>query len=346
MWKFVPRWNKPSPRWRTAAPSLGGVFHLAGRLDDGLILRQTAAQFANVLGPKARGAWNLHRATLTDELDCFVLFSSVSSALGSTGQANHAAANAFMDALARHRHAHGLPALSVNWGPWSEIGAAAEREVDQRRDLAGIAMITPAEGIALLENALRSGDAQLAALRLEMDRLPTRWKQRPLFEFLAPQGPLSAAPATQDSKFLAAYRQAPESQQRSLLLTQLQCLVAQTIGANCSKSVPVDQALSDMGLDSLASLELCNNLEENLNIPVPSTLVYDYPTLSDMADYFFRQLSGTVAVAAQSSHSSDMPDGHHPHATGGQSPGDDQELPYCRPRRRRGLLAIRSAAGN
>ena len=174
-------------------------------------------------------------------------------------------------------------------------------------DLAGIAMITPAEGIALLENALRSGDAPHGRITPGDGPASNCAGNSGLYSnYSAPQGPLSAAPATQDSKFLAAYRQAPESQQRSLLLTQLQSSRrANDWGRICSKAVPVDQALSDMGLDSLASLELCNKLEENLNIPVPSTLVYDYPTLSDMADYFFRQLSGTVAVAAPSSHSSE-----------------------------------------
>ena len=85
---------------RSLAP-ISGVFHLAGRLDDGLVLRQSAQQFANVLGPKVQGAWNLHRATLNDDLDCFVMFSSISSVLGSAGQANHAAANAFLDGFTR-----------------------------------------------------------------------------------------------------------------------------------------------------------------------------------------------------------------------------------------------------
>ena len=103
--------------FRHTAPPLGGVFHLAGRLDDGQILRQSAEKFANVLGPKARGAWNLHNATLCDELDHFVLFSSVSSVLGSAGQANHAAANAFLDGLAGYRRASGATGADHQLGP-------------------------------------------------------------------------------------------------------------------------------------------------------------------------------------------------------------------------------------
>ena len=169
---------------RETAPPLGGVFHLAGRLDDALILRQSADQLANVLGPKTHGAWNLHIATLNDELEHFVLFSSISSVLGSTGQSNHAAANAFLDGLARYRRSRNLPALSINWGPWSDIGAAARRDVDKRSDLTGIGLIAPDEGIALLEALLGGGSLQAAALRLDVDQLPMRWRGRSLFASL------------------------------------------------------------------------------------------------------------------------------------------------------------------
>ena len=158
--------------YRETAQPLGGVFHLAGRLDDALILRQSASQFARVLGPKTHGAWNLHIATLGDNLDHFVLFSSVSSVLGSTGQANHAAANAFLDGLARYRRTQGLPASTINWGPWSGIGAAAQREIGKRSDLAGIGLITPNEGISLLEALMGRETLQAAALRLDIDQLP------------------------------------------------------------------------------------------------------------------------------------------------------------------------------
>jgi polyketide synthase 12/myxalamid-type polyketide synthase MxaB len=272
-------------------PPLAGVFHLAGRLDDGLILRQTTQQFSHVLGPKARGAWNLHRATLDDQLDHFVLFSSVSSVLGSAGQANHAAANAFLDGLARYRQAQKLPALSINWGPWSEIGAAARRDVGNRDDLSGIGMLTPAEGLSLLARALNCDAPQVAALRLNVEQLPTRWRQRTLFERLEKCSADASSNGDHDSDFLRQYRQAADDQRQSLLLAHLQSLVANTLGMPSPNSVAVDQALSDMGLDSLASLELGNNLEESLNVAIPSTLVYDYPTLHDMADFFAGRLA-------------------------------------------------------
>ena len=129
---------------------MAGVFHLAGTLDDSLISGQTPEKFATVFGPKVRGGWNVHLATRGDPLEHFVLFSSVSSVFGSTGQANHAAANAFLDGLAGCRQKLGLPALAIDWGPWSDIGAAAARDVASRGDLSGIGMISPGEGIAIL----------------------------------------------------------------------------------------------------------------------------------------------------------------------------------------------------
>ncbi len=112
-------------RIRRSASPLLGVVHAAGVLDDGILLEQDAARFAGVMAPKVRGSWNLHLLTRDDPLDFFVLFSSIASFLGSPGQGSYAAANAFLDALAHHRRAAGLPASSINWGPWAEVGLAA-----------------------------------------------------------------------------------------------------------------------------------------------------------------------------------------------------------------------------
>ena len=108
-----------------ALPQLAGVFHLAGMLDDGIVTRLDAARLRRVLRPKVAGAWLLHALLRDQELDAFVLFSSTASLLGHAGQANHAAANAFLDALAHHRRARGQAGLSIHWGPWAEVGAAA-----------------------------------------------------------------------------------------------------------------------------------------------------------------------------------------------------------------------------
>ena len=162
-------------------------------------------------------------------------------------------------------------------------------------------MISPEEGIALLETAVYDDAAQIAALRLNIDQLPTRWRERSLFAALNRSSSETQVGVRHESEFLRDYWKAPEDQKRSLLLNHLQSLVARTLGIESPTSVAVDQALSDMGLDSLASLELGNNLEESLRVPIPSTLVYDYPTLNSMADYFLQHLPADASTTGTAS---------------------------------------------
>ncbi len=128
---------------RGELPPLRGIFHLAGVLDDGVLREQTRERFDRVMAAKVHGAWNLHELTRDDRLDLFVLFSSAAALLGSPGQGNYAAANAFLDALAHHRRWEKLPALSVNWGSWAEVGMAARlsETEGQRWSAAGVGWI-------------------------------------------------------------------------------------------------------------------------------------------------------------------------------------------------------------
>ena len=275
---------------RGTGKPVAGVFHLAGVLDDGLIQGQSLAKLTRVFASKVTGAWLLHRATLRDPLEHFVLFSSVAATFGSPGQSNHAAANSFLDSPAHHRRVQGQPGQTINWGPWSGIGAAASRDVSQRGDLAGIGMLTPAEGLQLFERALRAQREQVIAVRLDWNQFPARWKSLPLFAQLVTTKP-SAADITQPhSDFRTTLASAPAEQCHRLLVAHLQSLTAQTLGVKDPLSLLPDLPLSDMGLDSLASLELCHRLEESLATPVASTFVFDYPTLNEMAAQFATRL--------------------------------------------------------
>jgi hypothetical protein len=120
-----------------------GVIHAAGILDDASILRQVWGKFARVMAPKVDGAWHLHNSTMNEPLDFFILYSSTAALLGSRGQANHSAANTFMDALAHYRQNRGLPALSINWGIWAQIGSAAARKADEWTLSQGVGTINP-----------------------------------------------------------------------------------------------------------------------------------------------------------------------------------------------------------
>src|SRR5262249_23185671 len=127
----------------SSMPPLRGIIHVAGVLDDGLLLNLDRERLAAVMAPKFEGAWNLHSLTLNRPLAFFVLFSSIASVLGSPGQGPYAAANAFLDALSHHRRALGLPALTINWGPWGDVGMAARANRGRRLTMRGIDAIPP-----------------------------------------------------------------------------------------------------------------------------------------------------------------------------------------------------------
>ena len=150
-------------------PPLRGVVHAAGVLDDGALLNQDWERFRTVLGAKVQGAWLLDRLTAHYELDAFVLFSSMASLLGPAGQANHAAANAFLDALAHDRRRRGLAGTSINWGAWSGIGAVAGSDLEARLAAQGVGMIAPEQGLAVLGQVLRADAAQVVVLPIDWE---------------------------------------------------------------------------------------------------------------------------------------------------------------------------------
>ena len=159
-------------RARATLPPVRGVIHAAAVLDDGALLELSRDRLASVLAPKVLGAWNLHALTTDDPLEFFVMFSSAVSVLGSPGQANYTAANTFLDALAHHRRARKLPAVSINWGPWAEVGLAAEtaRRAQAEDELRAhlVKMIVPARGLALLGEIVDAGTAQITVLPFDV----------------------------------------------------------------------------------------------------------------------------------------------------------------------------------
>jgi NAD(P)-dependent dehydrogenase (short-subunit alcohol dehydrogenase family)/acyl carrier protein len=263
---------------------LAGVIHAAGVLDDGILRQQNWSRFATVLAAKVQGAWHLHQLTQRLPLDFFVLFSSDTSLLGNGGQANHAAANAFLDGLAHYRQAQGLVALSINWGAWAEIGAAAQRNIAAQIERKGMGLITPEQGIAalaaLLNRARTPSIAQVGVTSID-------WSK-----FLPPAAP--------PSPFLRYFKQkvtkpvAKQTMQQQLhhaadpyaLLTELTLdLVTQTLGWSSSAAVGVEQGFFELGMDSLMSLELRRRLQSSLDCELPSTLAFTYPSVKALVDY-------------------------------------------------------------
>jgi myxalamid-type polyketide synthase MxaB len=269
-------------------PPLRGIFHTAGVLADSMLAGQTWERFEQVMAPKIAGSWLLHEQTQGLELDCFVFFSSVSAVVGSPGQANYAAANAFMDTLAAYRWGLGLPALSINWGPWSESGMAAAL---QSRDLArwaaqGVGLIEPAQGMSLLGQLLAEASyAQTIVLPVDWGRYLAQIPPDltpPLLESFTQEYQLTEA---ETPAFLPELQAATPSQRRPLLLHHVQANLAKVLGLTNPEALDPQQGLAELGMDSLMAIELRNRLQSSLGCPVPATLAFDYPTIAALVDY-------------------------------------------------------------
>jgi acyl transferase domain-containing protein/acyl carrier protein len=274
------------------AHPLRGVVHSAGVLEDGALQQQTWQRFVRPLGPKVDGAWALHVLTQGQPLDFFVMYSSIASVLGSSGQGNHAAANAFMDALAAHRRAQGLPGLSIGWGAWSEVGAAADRRVDQRIGARGIGVIAPQQGLDMLQALMRSEAVHVGVLPVRWDRFleagvpPFLDRFRDMARSAAERA-VPVAPAVRGASLVDELRQASPARRAELLLTFVGEHVARVVDAPSAKTIDPRQPLNELGLDSLMAVDLRNRLSKDLGLArsLPATLVFDYPTLEALAGY-------------------------------------------------------------
>ncbi|MCM1984976.1 type I polyketide synthase [Lyngbya confervoides] len=288
-------WAEAAPIFKTIAatlPPLTGVFHAAGVLDDGLLAQLSWKRFTQVMAPKVAGSWNLHQLTKSLSLDYFVLFSSMASLIGSPGQGSYAAANTFMDSLVQYRHQKGLPGLSINWGAWAEVGMAAELSPQQKARLEsrGIYPISPQKGIQALGELLGSDRPQVGVLQIDwlkfMNQLP-KGIELPLLS--AFQSPASAQSDTR-VQWLEQLRQLPSCDRRNFLTLQIRTEVAEVLGFNTPEEVPLDETLSDLGVDSLMAVELSNQLEENIGESIPASFLFEHPTLYELIDYLIEQV--------------------------------------------------------
>jgi len=280
-------------------PPLRGIIHSAGLLQDGLMLQQDLEQFRRVFAPKVDGAWNLYELTRGAKLDFFVLYSSVVSLLGSPGQSNYAAANAFLDTLADHLCSQGSPALSINWGPFSDVGLAATRD-DRGARLAnrGLGSLSPEQGIEILGRLLGSDAVRVAATDFDAQQWVDFYPQAARSPFLLPLLQLSTGSETSGGK--AALREslsetAPE-ERRAMLEEFIEQEIAQVLRADASdigSTVP----LKSLGIDSLMGLELRNRLEAGLDLTLSATLIWTYPTVSALAEYLCDKLGPGLSAA-------------------------------------------------
>ncbi|MFI5621773.1 SDR family NAD(P)-dependent oxidoreductase, partial [Streptomyces sp. NPDC051567] len=293
-----------------AEQPLTGVIHTAGVLDDTVLSELTPERLAKVLQPKVDAAWNLHELTKDLDLSAFVLYSSIAGLIGNAGQANYAAGNTFLDALAQHRQALGLPATSLAWGLWAQASTISGQleEADLRR-LArlGLLPLSSADAMDLFDAAPGTGEAVLAVTRLAVDALRKQGDRLlPLLRELAPAGPrrtvagAGAGPGAQGGPSLAERLGALPEEERLALLTDLvRAQVAAVLGHSDHTTIDADRAFQELGFDSLTAVELRNQLNTATGLRLPSTLVFDYPNPTTLATHLRRQITvEEVSVAA------------------------------------------------
>ena len=291
-----------SPASPAPSPPIRGVIHAAGILDDSAIQNMTWRRMENVLQPKVTGAWNLHNLTTGEQpfaptnLDFFILFSSAVSLLGSPGQANHVAANTFLDSLAHYRHSLGLPAMSINWGTWSNIGAAAQKQADTRMSQLGVNAIAPEQGIAILEQLFLAslaplppqcwGQAQIGVVNIDWAKFLQQGQFSSFFNEFKQSSPQKQIVQINLQNEL---NNAAPTERRSLLLDSLRAELARVLGFQASE-LDSKTGFFDLGMDSLTAIEFKNRLQDSIGFSLPSTVAFDYPNLEALGDYILNKM--------------------------------------------------------
>ncbi|MGW0791975.1 SDR family NAD(P)-dependent oxidoreductase [Streptomyces sp. NPDC002911] len=279
-----------------ATAPLTAVVHTAGVVDDGVLAALTPERMAAVLRPKADAALNLHELTRDLDLAALVLFSSAAGVLGNPGQANYAAANAFLDGLARVRRTEGLPAVSLAWGLWSHASGMTSTlaEADLRRtERDGMLGLTAEEGLALLDAALTAGEPALVPTRLDPGVLRDRAASGALPPMLRAlvRAPRRAAAAMAPGATLAErLAQLPADEKAALVLDLVRKEAAAVLGHSDASLVAPDRAFKEAGFDSLTGVELRNRLGRVAGTRLPTTAVFDYPAPTALADYLLKTL--------------------------------------------------------
>ncbi|HVJ91521.1 MAG TPA: type I polyketide synthase [Labilithrix sp.] len=271
---------------------LRGVVHTAGVLDDGVLGEQDADRFASVFRPKVTGAWNLHELTRDADLDFFVMFSSAVSVFGSAGQSNYAAANAFMDGLAQHRRALGLPAHAFGWGAWTGEGMAARLDEASRARLTrmGFGTLSPAQAVELFGRALARSESQLVLAPLDLEMMRGQAGVWSLMRELVPRAkaPKSESRSVSLRESIAGL---PPAERERVIAELVRAETAASLRMN-SAAVPMDQPLQRMGLDSLTALEIRNRLQAKSGESLPATLLFEHPTAGAVVRELVKRLGG------------------------------------------------------
>ncbi|MGA5462184.1 SDR family NAD(P)-dependent oxidoreductase [Mycobacterium sp. NPDC050041] len=281
-------------RIRAELPPLAGVAHLAGVLDDALLSQQSLDRFRTTLAPKAYGAWHLDRLTADDDLDFFIVSSSVSSLFGSPGQSNYATANAWLDGLVAQRRSRGLPATGINFGPWAQGGMASSEAATANISAQGLVPLDPAAALSALGEVVANGTGQATVIRANWQRAAKVLgsSRPPILDLVLPS---AAGEATGDSELLKQLQEIPVPQRAGFVTEFLQKEVQNFL--RLASPPAATSRFLDLGTDSLMAIELRNRLHSQFGgaFTINATAVFDYPTIGGLAEYLVAQLPDAEA---------------------------------------------------
>ena len=286
-------------------PPLAGVIHSVGVLSDAALTNQTWDSFRQVVWPKVLGAWHLHRATMNRDLDMFIVFSSIAGVLGNAGQANHSAANAFLDQLAGHRRALGLPGQSIAWGAWSELGEAAEQRerIAAQLEAAGTGWITPQQGLRALETVVRQDLTTGMVASVDWPTIAENSDESSPFleDLIATSADDAVEEEESDDDILAQLQGSQQVDAEGILVSFLQKELQAVMRLPSAPSTSV--GFFDLGMDSLMSVELRNRLNRTFagELVVSNTAVFDYPDITALARHLADELGQLGGVSAPTS---------------------------------------------
>jgi acyl carrier protein/short-subunit dehydrogenase len=277
-------------RIRAELPPLAGVAHLAGVLDDALLSQQSVERFRTTLAPKAFGALHLNRLTEDDELDFFIVSSSVSSLFGSPGQSNYSTANALLDGLVAQRRARGLPATGVNFGPWAQGGMASSEAARANIGAQGLIPLEPSAALAALAEVVANGTGQATVVKANWQRAAKVLgsSRPPILDLVLPS---AVGEVTGDSELLKQLQEIPVAQRASFVTEFLQREVQNFL--RLAQPPAATSRFLDLGTDSLMAIELRNRLHSQFGgaFTINATAVFDYPSIGGLAEYLVGQLS-------------------------------------------------------
>ncbi|MFI4954278.1 MAG: SDR family NAD(P)-dependent oxidoreductase [Gammaproteobacteria bacterium] len=279
---------------------LKGIFHAAGSIDDSPLDKQTKERFEKVFAPKSLGAWYLHELTQEQHitLDHFVLFSSIASLNGSPAQSNYATANSFLDGLAQWRQQQHLTALSINWGPWAQVGMAKGLVTTHQRR--GLIPFKTQEGIQALDYALHQNVAELEMVHSNWQRMSESFMQIPSWlNVLLERKP--------ESVLLKQLQAAPQEQREAILKSAISQEIRQVLGLSADQTIDENKGFFEMGMDSLMALELKNRLQALINKPLSNTIAFDYPSVADICSSLLTLLDIGPKLHAQKDEEENKP---------------------------------------